>query len=71
MRGHDGPPVQRQLLDELVPKLDNASVIDWYSKSDGHRDWFLDDGVHLTEVGRKAYADLIEASVDDLYAALL
>ena len=53
-----------QLLDELVPKLDNASVIDWYSKSDGHRDWFLDDGVHLTEVGRKAYADLIEASVD-------
>jgi peptidoglycan/LPS O-acetylase OafA/YrhL len=53
-----------QLLEDLVPKLDNASVIDWYSKSDGHRDWFLDDGVHLTEEGRKAYADLIEASVD-------
>ncbi len=52
------------LLDELVPKLTNASVIDWYAKSDGHRDWFLDDGVHLTEDGRQAYADLIHAAVD-------
>jgi lysophospholipase L1-like esterase len=49
---------------QLVPKLPNASVIDWYSKSDNHRDWFLDDGVHLTEAGRQAYADLIHAAVD-------
>jgi hypothetical protein len=53
-----------ELLDELVPDLTNAGVIDWYDYSDGHRDWFLDDGVHLTEDGRKAYADLIMDSVD-------
>jgi peptidoglycan/LPS O-acetylase OafA/YrhL len=52
------------LVKQLVPKLPNASVIDWYSKSDNHRDWFLDDGVHLTEAGRQAYADLIHAAVD-------
>jgi peptidoglycan/LPS O-acetylase OafA/YrhL len=53
-----------QLVEELVPELTNAGVIDWYSYSDGHRDWFLDDGVHLTETGRKAYADLILEAVD-------
>jgi len=53
-----------ELVSELVPKLTNAGVIDWYSYSDGHRDWFLDDGVHLTEDGRKAYADLILEAVD-------
>jgi peptidoglycan/LPS O-acetylase OafA/YrhL len=53
-----------ELVKELVPELPNAGVIDWYSYSDGHRDWFLDDGVHLTEEGRKAYADLILEAVD-------
>jgi peptidoglycan/LPS O-acetylase OafA/YrhL len=52
------------LVEELVPKLKNAAVIDWYTKSDGHRDWFLDDGVHLTEEGRQAYADLIHETID-------
>ena len=53
-----------ELVRTLVPTLHNAGVIDWYSASDGHRDWFLNDGVHLTEDGRKAYADLIRAAVD-------
>lgn len=53
-----------ELVKDLVPTLPNAGVIDWYSYSDGHRDWFLDDGVHLTEDGRKAYADLILEAVD-------
>ncbi|MCU1371584.1 MAG: acyltransferase 3 [Ilumatobacteraceae bacterium] len=53
-----------ELLDDLVGDLPNAGVIDWYGESDGHRDWFLDDGVHLTESGRKAYADLIMEAVD-------
>jgi peptidoglycan/LPS O-acetylase OafA/YrhL len=52
------------LVGELVPQLPNAGVIDWYSYSDGNRGWFLDDGVHLTEEGRQAYADLILEAVD-------
>jgi lysophospholipase L1-like esterase len=53
-----------ELVKSFVPTLPKAGVIDWYSYSDGHRDWFLDDGVHLTPEGRKAYAELIEKSVD-------
>jgi peptidoglycan/LPS O-acetylase OafA/YrhL/lysophospholipase L1-like esterase len=53
-----------ELVRTLVPTLHNAGVIDWYSASNGHRDWFLNDGVHLTETGRRAYADLIKAAVD-------
>ncbi|WP_426574410.1 acyltransferase family protein [Aquihabitans sp. McL0605] len=52
------------LVESLVPTLSNSSYIDWYSASDGHRDWFLNDGVHLTEPGRLAYADIIRAKVD-------
>jgi hypothetical protein len=34
-------------------------IVDWYSYSDGHRDWFASDGIHLKPVGAQAYADLV------------
>jgi len=46
-----------------VPKLPKASVIDWYKISDGNRDWFYDDGTHLNEKGRVAYADAVAKAV--------
>jgi peptidoglycan/LPS O-acetylase OafA/YrhL len=48
---------------DVVPTLDHASVLDWYRLSDGQRQWYLDDGVHLTTEGRAAYADAIVESV--------
>jgi lysophospholipase L1-like esterase len=53
-----------ELVADLVPELDKGTVIDWYSASDGRREWYLDDGIHLTEEGRIAYADLIREVVD-------
>ena len=50
----------------VVPRLERAEVIDWYTTSDGHREWFLSDGVHLTPDGRKVYADTIRAAVDEV-----
>ena len=50
----------------VVPRLERAEVIDWYTASDGHREWFLSDGVHLTPDGRKVYADTIRAAVDEV-----
>ncbi len=47
----------------VVPELDHADVIDWYSLSNGKRDWYLGDGVHLTEPGREAYAEAISEAV--------
>jgi hypothetical protein len=48
---------------DVVPSLDHASVLDWYRISDGQRQWYLDDGVHLTAEGRAAYADAIVDAV--------
>ncbi len=52
------------LLDEVVPTLDDAAVIDWHGISEGHGDWFLGDQVHLTAAGRAAFADAIASAVD-------
>ena len=46
-------------IQALVDKHDNAHLIDWYSASAGHDDWFIEDGIHLTWDGRDAYAKLV------------
>ncbi len=38
-------------------------VADWASASAGHDDYFVDDRVHLSGAGQRAYADLILATV--------
>ncbi|MBV8960587.1 MAG: hypothetical protein JO087_17595, partial [Actinobacteria bacterium] len=38
-------------------------LVDWYTYSDGHRDWFQSDGVHLKPIGAQAYADMVAYSV--------
>jgi len=35
-----------------------AVVVDWKTASEGHPEWFLDDGVHLTAEGAQAYVHL-------------
>jgi hypothetical protein len=52
------------LVAELVPRLENAEVIDWYAASADKGDWYLDDAVHLTAAGRAGYAALIKDAVD-------
>jgi hypothetical protein len=32
--------------------------IDWHVRSEGHPEWFLDDGVHLTKEGAEAYVEM-------------
>lgn len=58
-----------ELVERLVPKLPKGHVIGWYDASNGHRDWFLGDGVHLTPEGRRAYAELIRRAVDKKLAS--
>lgn len=61
-RSWEGP--NNSLVAKMVPTLKEGHVIDWYSESDGRRDWFLNDGIHLTESGRAGYANLIRKAVD-------
>ncbi len=47
-----------------VSRWDNAYLIDWNSAADGHPEYFVKDGVHLTAEGIRAYAGLIARSID-------
>ena len=38
----------------------NVTVIDWFGASEGHDEYFVGDGTHLTEEGQRAYIALIQ-----------
>lgn len=46
---------------------DNVYYIDWNAASNGHPEYFVADGIHLTDAGRKAYAETIFQSVYQVY----
>ena len=48
------------LMYKLAEKYPQVGILDWYKFSEGHDDYFYDDGQHLTEDGRKAYVRMIE-----------
>ena len=45
---------------------DNVHVIDWYTASAGHDEYFDGDGTHLTEEGARAYIGLVHDAVAPL-----
>lgn len=44
-------------------KYPNTMVVDWYSTSANHNEYFVKDGVHLKPAGAKAYAAMIERAI--------
>jgi len=42
---------------------DLAVLVDWHAASEGHPEWFLEDGVHLNAVGAQAYVNLTLDSI--------
>jgi hypothetical protein len=49
-------------LRACASRHNNAHIIDWFTHSHLHNDWFYHDGYHLTPSGRTAYADFIAAN---------
>jgi hypothetical protein len=47
------------VLAEGVRRYPNAVLVDWYSASVDHPEYFVEDGVHLRIKGQRVYADLI------------
>lgn len=47
------------LLDQFAAAHDNVHLVDWLGASEGHDDWFIEDGIHLTWDGRDAYAAVL------------
>lgn len=54
-------------LEGFSKKYSNLHIVDWNSISKGHPEYFIHDGIHLTESGRIAYTDAIYSSIYNLY----
>lgn len=51
---------------DAVDRYENVHVIDWYTASADHDEYFDGDGTHLTEEGAQAYIGLIHETVAPL-----
>ena len=51
------------VIDKIVAAYDNVHLIDWYSATQGHDEYLIDDGIHLTWDGRDAYAALVKDTI--------
>lgn len=54
-------------LELLANEYDNLYIIDWNSISKGHSEYFLADRIHLTEIGRKKYVEVIYDAIYEVY----
>lgn len=54
-------------LKKLEEKYSNIHIIDWKSISNGHKEYFYADGIHLTEKGKVAYTNAIYDSIYNFY----
>ncbi|UQX88755.1 acyltransferase family protein [Jatrophihabitans telluris] len=49
-------------IDSVASGVANVRVLDWFARSNNHRDWFYDDGLHLRPAGQAGYAALLAAA---------
>lgn len=54
-------------LDALAKEHSNIHIVDWNAISNGHPEYFIVDGIHLTESGRIAYTDAIYDTIHKTY----
>lgn len=47
----------------------NIHIVEWEQISAGHSEYFYGDGIHLTEVGRTAYAEAVYQTMYDYYVS--
>jgi peptidoglycan/LPS O-acetylase OafA/YrhL len=52
-------------LEEVVNSMSNTVLVDWYSASAGHAEFFARDGVHLTKIGGETYANILVEQMED------
>lgn len=51
----------------LASNYDNLHIIDWYTISSGHPEYFIADGIHLTKEGAQIYAKSIYDNIYQVY----
>ena len=48
------------VIDKVLPEFDNAVLADWRTASQGRDEYFVSDGIHLTQAGATAFAGLVK-----------
>lgn len=56
-----------QEIYEFAESTDNTYLVDWYTASEGHAEYFIEDETHLTAEGSKAYVNCIKEAVLQVY----
>jgi hypothetical protein len=54
-----------EVISEGVERFPNAVMVDWYSASVNHPEYFYSDGYHLRPNAQKIYADLVSSHLND------
>ena len=52
-----------EVLRRFAAENDNVGIIDWCGASEGHSEYLVDDGIHLTDAGAAAFAQLIRQAL--------
>ncbi|WP_206916838.1 acyltransferase family protein [Alicyclobacillus suci] len=50
-------------LAQVAKSFPHTTLVDWYTASAGHSDYFYPDGVHLNPTGAEAYAELLAHAI--------
>lgn len=56
-----------ETIDEFVKSTENTYLIDWYKISEGHGEYFAEDGTHLSSEGIQAYVNGVKETVLEVY----
>ena len=54
-------------IKNLANRYSNITIIDWEEISKNHKEYFVADGIHLTDEGKKAYTNAIYESLYETY----
>lgn len=60
--------IVNKTLEGITKKHSNTAIVDWYSTSANHNEYFVNDGVHLQPKGAEAFAAMIEKAVQKAVA---
>ena len=61
------PDKNNKIIKEFCKKDKNAYLIDWYSESNDHENWFDGDGTHMNLKGNGKYVALYKKVIDPVY----
>lgn len=64
---NDNDVLVNDKLLSLAESYSNLHIIDWNSISRGHPEYFIADGIHLTDVGSEAYVKAIYEAIYQVY----